>query len=117
VCRIEGTLLKLNYLLLIVLMMAGCALQQTLLKLSEMGLNIAIDDYGTGYSSLAYLKKLPVQEWKIDKSFVLKVDQNKHDATIVRSTIDLGHNLNMRVVAEGVENQASWDLLNSMGFV
>lgn len=89
--------------------------EQTLLKLSEMGLNIAIDDYGTGYSSLAYLKKLPVQELKIDKSFVLKVDQNEHDATIVRSTIDLGHNLNMKVVAEGVENQASWDLLNSMG--
>jgi diguanylate cyclase len=89
--------------------------EQTLRKLSEMGLHIAIDDYGTGYSSLAYLKRLPVQELKIDKSFVLKVDQNEHDATIVRSTIDLGHNLNMKVVAEGIENQASWDMLNAMG--
>ena len=56
-----------------------------------------------------------MQELKIDKSFVLKVDQNEHDATIVRSTIDLGHNLNLKVVAEGVENEASWQMLNQMG--
>lgn len=89
--------------------------EQTLVKLAEMGLKISIDDYGTGYSSLTYLKKLPVQELKIDKSFVLKVDQNEHDAKIVRSTIDLGHNLNLKVVAEGVENEASWHMLSQMG--
>ncbi len=89
--------------------------EQILIKLAEMGLKISIDDYGTGYSSLAYLKKLPVQELKIDKSFVLKVDQNAQDATIVRSTIDLGHNLNLKVVAEGIENEASWQLLSQMG--
>jgi len=89
--------------------------EQTLIKLSEMGLKIAIDDYGTGYSSLSYLKKLPVQELKIDKSFVLNVDQNEHDATIIRSTIDLGHNLNLKVVAEGIENEASWQKLTQMG--
>ncbi len=89
--------------------------EQTLIKLAEMGLKISIDDYGTGYSSLTYLKKLPVEELKIDKSFVLKVDQNEHDATIVRSTIDLGHNLNLKVVAEGIENEASWQMLSQMG--
>ncbi|MGJ8619062.1 MAG: EAL domain-containing protein [Methylophilaceae bacterium] len=89
--------------------------EQTLIKLADMGLKISIDDYGTGYSSLTYLKKLPVEELKIDKSFVLKVDQNEHDATIVRSTIDLGHNLNLKVVAEGIENEASWQMLSQMG--
>jgi diguanylate cyclase (GGDEF)-like protein len=87
----------------------------TLKKLSLMGFKLAIDDFGTGYSSLAYLKKLPIDELKIDKSFVLNVAKDKSDVTIVKSTIDLGHNLNLKVVAEGIENQEAWDLLASLG--
>lgn len=87
----------------------------TLHKLAQMGLNIAIDDFGTGYSSLAYLKRLPVQALKIDKSFVMNMVQDENDAVIVRSTIDLGHNLNLKVVAEGIENSVAWDMLAAMG--
>ncbi|HEX7649144.1 MAG TPA: EAL domain-containing protein, partial [Noviherbaspirillum sp.] len=75
----------------------------------------SIDDFGTGYSSLAYLKRLPVQELKIDKSFVLKMERDADDAKIVRSTIDLGHNMGLKVVAEGLENPAVWELLARMG--
>lgn len=89
--------------------------ESTLLKLSQMGIKMAIDDFGTGYSSLAYLKRLPVQELKIDKSFVLNMEKNENDATIVKSTIDLGHNLNLKVVAEGIETLAAWQLLEKMG--
>lgn len=89
--------------------------EATLLKLAEMGVKIAIDDFGTGYSSLAYLKRLPVQELKIDKSFVLNMEKNASDASIVKSTIDLGHNLNLKVVAEGIENVEAWQLLEKMG--
>jgi len=89
--------------------------EATLLKLSQMGVQIAIDDFGTGYSSLAYLKRLPVQELKIDKSFVLNMEKNESDATIVKSTIDLGHNLNLKVVAEGVESIEAWHMLDKMG--
>ncbi len=84
-------------------------------KLNAMGLQVAIDDFGTGYSSMAYLQKLLVKEIKIDKSFVMKMDKNKNDGVIVRSTIDLGHNLGLKVVAEGVESQESWDRLKEMG--
>jgi diguanylate cyclase len=89
--------------------------EATLLKLAQMGIKIAIDDFGTGYSSLAYLKRLPVHELKIDKSFVLNMEKNDSDATIVKSTIDLGHNLNLKVVAEGIENIATWQLLAKIG--
>jgi EAL domain-containing protein (putative c-di-GMP-specific phosphodiesterase class I) len=89
--------------------------EATLLKLSQMGVKIAIDDFGTGYSSLAYLKRLPVHELKIDKSFVLNMEKNDSDATIVKSTIDLGHNLKLKVVAEGIENVEAWQLLAKMG--
>lgn len=76
---------------------------------------MSIDDFGTGYSSLAYLKKLPVSELKIDKSFITDMENNHDDAVIVRSTIDLGHNMGLQVIAEGVENQATWDALQNMG--
>jgi len=81
----------------------------------EAGLRISIDDYGTGYSSLAHLKRLTINELKIDKSFILNVDENEEDRTIVRSTIELAHSLGMSVVAEGIETQAVADLLNSYG--
>ena len=84
-------------------------------RLNEMGLRLAIDDFGTGYSSLAYLKSLPVQTIKIDRSFVMDMCENRNDATIVRSTIELGRNLGLRVVAEGVESQEVWDALHAHG--
>jgi EAL domain-containing protein (putative c-di-GMP-specific phosphodiesterase class I) len=78
----------------------------TLNALSAAGFKLSIDDFGTGYSSLAYLKQLPVDELKIDKSFVMGMERGEDDAKIVRSTIDLAHNLGLSVVAEGVENGA-----------
>lgn len=89
--------------------------QDMLTRLDQMGVRIAIDDYGTGFSSLAYLKKLPVNELKIDKSFVMDMDQDDNDAVIVRSTIDLAHNLGLRVTAEGVETLEIWNLLEMLG--
>jgi len=79
---------------------------QTLDQLHKLGLRLSIDDFGTGYSSLAYLKRLPVDEIKIDKSFVMGMTADNDDEVIVRSTIDLGHNMGLKVVAEGVESQA-----------
>ena len=84
-------------------------------ELHNMGFKLSVDDFGTGYSSLAYLKKLPVSELKIDQSFVFHMADDQDDATIVRSTIDLGHNMGLVVVAEGIENQATWDMLQAMG--
>jgi len=89
--------------------------REILLRLNEMGIRIAIDDFGTGYTSLGYLHKLPVDEIKIDRSFVLGMETDEDDATIVRSTIDLAHNLGLTVVAEGVENRAIWDRLAALG--
>ena len=89
--------------------------QHTLERLSAMGVDLSIDDFGTGYSSLAYLKRLPVNELKIDKSFVLNMENDEGDSKIVRSTIDLGHNMGLRVVAEGIESEAVWRLLARMG--
>jgi EAL domain-containing protein (putative c-di-GMP-specific phosphodiesterase class I) len=84
-------------------------------RLREMGVGISIDDFGTGYSSLAYLKRLPVDELKIDKSFVAHMADDGNDAAIVRSTIGLAHDLGISVVAEGIEDQQTWDLLASLG--
>ena len=89
--------------------------EDTLKRLHALGVQISVDDFGTGYSSLAYLKRLPVNEIKIDKSFVQDMVTNWDGAAIVRSTIDLGHNLGLKVVAEGVEDQATADLLREYG--
>ena len=85
--------------------------------LGEMGVRLAIDDFGTGYSSLAYLKNLPVDALKIDKSFVMNMEDDLSDATIVRSTIDLGCNLGLEIVAEGVGSEDAWDSLRAFGCI
>ncbi|HKV30358.1 MAG TPA: EAL domain-containing protein [Candidatus Dormibacteraeota bacterium] len=89
--------------------------EHTLQRLHATGVQISVDDFGTGYSSLTYLKRLPVQEIKIDKSFVIDMATNRDGAAIVRSTIDLGHNLGLKVVAEGVEDESTQALLREYG--
>ena len=89
--------------------------QAVLERLSRIGLTLSVDDFGTGYSSLANLKRLPVDVIKIDKSFVMDMAHDASDAAIVHSTIGLAHNLGLRVVAEGVENQESWRVLRDQG--
>ena len=84
-------------------------------KLSQLGIQMSIDDFGTGYSSMAYLQKLLVAKIKIDKSFVMDMGEHDNDEVIVRSTIDLAHNLGLKAVAEGVESQAAWDKLRDLG--
>jgi diguanylate cyclase (GGDEF)-like protein len=84
-------------------------------QLRILGIRFSIDDFGTGYSSLAHLKRLPVDEIKIDRSFVQELEAREADDVIVRSTINLGHSLNLKVVAEGVEVPYSWDLLERLG--
>jgi diguanylate cyclase (GGDEF)-like protein/PAS domain S-box-containing protein len=87
----------------------------TMRRLRASGIGIAVDDFGTGYSSLAYLTRLPVDELKIDKSFVMNLDHDPGCTAIVRSTIDLAHEMGMRVVAEGVESEAIWSRLKQLG--
>ena len=89
--------------------------QKVLDRLDELGVKLSIDDYGTGYSSLSYIMKLPVQELKIDRSFISRMATDEEISTIVQSTIDLGHNLGLQVVAEGVEDAASWEMLRTLG--
>ncbi len=83
--------------------------------LQGMGISLSIDDFGTGYSSMAYLKRLPVRELKIDRSFVLGLTTEPSDVVLVQSAVDLGHNLGLHVVAEGVEDAATQDMLAAMG--
>jgi len=91
------------------------AASDVLTRLHEMGPALSIDDFGTGYSSLAYLQRLPMDEIKIDKSFVMSLCPSSDDAVIVRSTIDLAHNLGLTVVAEGVESDVSMNMLVGYG--
>jgi diguanylate cyclase (GGDEF)-like protein len=86
-----------------------------LTRLDEMGVRLSIDDFGTGYSSLAYLKRLPVDELKIDRGFVMNMTRDRADAFIVRCAVDLGRNLGLRVVAEGVEDAATVEALAKLG--
>ena len=87
------------------------SLEEVLAYICQLGIKLSIDDYGTGYSSLSRLIKMPVSELKIDKSFVRHVDTNKDDEVVVKSTIDLAHNLGLTVVAEGVESEAGMKIL------
>jgi diguanylate cyclase (GGDEF)-like protein len=88
---------------------------RVLQRLRAMGVRLSIDDFGTGYSSMAYLKSLPVHELKVDRSFISQMSTNRSDEMIVTSTIELAHNLGLQIVAEGVEDRATWDHLNLLG--
>ena len=83
--------------------------------LQSMGVRLSVDDFGTGYSSLTHLRELPIDEIKIDKSFVIGMTGSDADAAIVRTVIDLGHNLGKQVCAEGVEDEATWKMLADLG--
>jgi EAL domain-containing protein (putative c-di-GMP-specific phosphodiesterase class I) len=84
-------------------------------RLHQMGIAVAIDDFGTGYSAFSYLQRLPIDEIKIDKSFVIGMESDKRKAQIVRSTIQLAHNMDLRVVAEGVESETVQRRLARLG--
>jgi len=88
---------------------------KTLSQLRELGVRLAVDDFGTGYSSLAYLHRLPINEIKIDKSFVAAMGGEASRANIVRASVELGHSLQLESVAEGVEDARTWDLLGALG--
>jgi EAL domain-containing protein (putative c-di-GMP-specific phosphodiesterase class I) len=84
-------------------------------KLGELGVSLSLDDFGTGSSSLAYLRELPVQELKIDKSFILGMEDDHEAATIVKTVVELAHNLGLRAVGEGIETEESYQLLAECG--
>jgi EAL domain-containing protein (putative c-di-GMP-specific phosphodiesterase class I) len=88
---------------------------EVLQRLHDLGVKLSIDDFGTGYSSMAYLRRLPVDELKIDRSFVLGMTTAPHDAVLVRTAIDLGHNLGLTVVAEGVDGAEHVTALRALG--
>ena len=111
---VDASLLELEITESMLMLDPGRA-QAVLERLSRIGLTLSVDDFGTGYSSLANLKRLPVDVIKIDKSFVMDMAIDASDAAIVRSTIDLAHNLGLRVVAEGVESHQAWTRLTELG--
>ncbi len=88
---------------------------QTMNELKQLGVRIAMDDFGTGYSSLASLRRLPIDKLKVDQSFVRNLEHDAGDATLVRAIVELGHNLGMRVIAEGVESFGQTAFLRGMG--
>jgi EAL domain-containing protein (putative c-di-GMP-specific phosphodiesterase class I) len=113
-CEVEPRWLRLE--LTETTLMAEPALAlETLTRLRQLGIQMSVDDYGTGYSSLRYLQQLPVDELKIDRSFVRSMVTKDSDLAIVRSTIELGHALGLQVVAEGVEDAATWARLGQLG--
>ena len=87
----------------------------TVTRLSDLGARMSVDDFGTGYSSLANLRRLPIDELKIDRSFVSPMLRDESDLIIVRSTINLGHDLGLRIIAEGVEDGATLERLALLG--
>ena len=97
------------------LMAESARAMSVMTRLSALGLSLSVDDFGTGYSSLTHLKRLPIDEIKIDRSFVMHMQADSGDAMIVRATVDLGRNLGLLVVAEGVEDRATWEQLAAMG--
>ena len=88
---------------------------KVLLEIDAMHVDVSIDDFGTGHSSLAYLKHLQVDELKIDRSFVMGMFEHKNDEVIVRTVINMAHSMGLRVVGEGIEDRQSWDALAAMG--
>lgn len=91
------------------------AMLQNLARLRRLGVKLSIDDFGTGYSSFAYLAKMPVNELKIDQVFVMSMNSTFESVSIVRSMIEIGHILGLKVVAEGVETIGIWQALAVMG--
>ena len=87
----------------------------TMHNLKKLGLQLAIDDFGTGFSSLSYIKCFPLDALKIDRSFIIDVLEDKQSANIVMAIIDLAHDLNFKVIAEGVETKEQFDLLENFG--
>jgi EAL domain-containing protein (putative c-di-GMP-specific phosphodiesterase class I) len=113
-CKVDARLLRVE-ITETTLMVDPVRARATLERLCRLGVRLSVDDFGTGYSSLRYLQQLPVDELKIDRSFIRDMVTNESDHTIVQSTIDLAHALGLQVVAEGVEDAATWVHLASTG--
>jgi EAL domain-containing protein (putative c-di-GMP-specific phosphodiesterase class I) len=88
---------------------------KTMHQLKALGFKLSIDDFGTGYSSLSYLKDFPIDKLKIDRAFVMNIETNPEDRTLVKTIVDLAHNLNLTVVAEGVEDAQQLAILQQLG--
>jgi EAL domain-containing protein (putative c-di-GMP-specific phosphodiesterase class I) len=84
-------------------------------QIRALGVHLSVDDFGTGYSSMAYLQDMPITELKIDRSFVSRMNDDANSLAIVHAVLDLARNLNLQVVAEGIEDQQTWDELSALG--